>query len=61
MGSVSTTQLGEDNKYMYFTAKTQDFPPFVITGKTVNGTETQPSTENKTHLAMDNTQNESTS
>ena len=58
---LSTNQSGEDDKYMYLTAKTPEFSPFVITGKTkASMTETQPLTENKTHSDVDNTQNKTT-
>ena len=39
----------EDNKYLYFTAKTPGFSPFAITGKTTStGTVIQPTVGNKT-------------
>jgi hypothetical protein len=42
---------GEDNKYLYFTAKAPGFSPFAITGKSiaqeaVTETEAEPNTEN---------------
>lgn len=46
--------LKEDDKYLYFTARTPGFSPFAITGKTKI-------TENEIQLAVDDTQNESTS
>ncbi len=56
-----TNPSGEDDKYLYFTAKTPGFSPFVITGKTkATGTEIQPATGNKKQSAVDNTQNKST-
>lgn len=49
---LPTTLLGEDGKYLYFTAKTPGFASFAITGKIeITGTETQ--------SAADDTQNES--
>jgi PGF-pre-PGF domain-containing protein len=47
--SLPTNLSGDDNKYSYFTAKTPEFSPFAITGKTkVTQTEIQPVAENKT-------------
>jgi PGF-pre-PGF domain-containing protein len=46
--------LKEDDKYLYFTARTPGFSPFAIIGKTKV-------TENEIQSAVDNTQNESTS
>ena len=43
--SLPTSLSGEDDKYLYFTAKTPGFSPFTITGKTTEKqavTETQP-------------------
>jgi len=43
-GQLPTSLSGEDNTYLYFTAKTPGFSPFVITGKTAASeavTETQ--------------------
>ncbi len=49
---------GEDNKYLYFTAKTPGFSPFAITGKsTATGTAIQPATGNKTQPVVNDTQN----
>ena len=49
---------GEDNKYLYFTAKTTGFSPFAITGKsTATGTAIQPATGNKTQPVVNDTQN----
>ena len=46
---LPTSLLSEDDKYLYFTAKTPGFSPFAITGKTTaTGTEIQPVTGNKT-------------
>ncbi|MDQ1276854.1 MAG: PGF-pre-PGF protein [Euryarchaeota archaeon] len=51
---LPTTLLGEDDKYLYFTAKTPGFSPFSITGKTeIIGAETR--------STMDDIQAESTS
>ena len=42
---LPTSLLSEDDKYLYFTAKTPGFSPFAITGKTTaTGTEIQPGT-----------------
>ena len=42
---LQTSQSGEDDKYLYFTAKTPGFSPFAITGKpTGTGTEIQSGT-----------------
>jgi PGF-pre-PGF domain-containing protein len=58
---LPTSLSGEDDKYLYFTAKTPGFSIFAIAGETkAIGTETQPSTENKTQSAVDYTQNKST-
>jgi len=46
--------LKEDNKYLYFTARTPGFSPFAITGKTKV-------TENEIQSAVDDAQNEYTS
>ena len=46
--------LKEDNKYLYFTARTPGFSPFAITGKAKV-------TENEIRSVADDTQNESTS
>ncbi len=52
---------GEDNKYLYFKAKTPGFSPFAITGKsTATVTAVQPATGNKTQLAVNNTQTKPT-
>ena len=51
---------GEDNSYLYFTAKTPGYSSFAITGKTtVTGTGIQPATGDKTQSAMNDTQNKS--
>jgi PGF-pre-PGF domain-containing protein len=39
-----TSLLKEDDKYLYFTAKTPGFSPFSITGKSTTGTEIQSAT-----------------
>ncbi|AKB81650.1 hypothetical protein MSBR3_1072 [Methanosarcina barkeri 3] len=55
---LSTNLLGEDDKYLYFTAKTLGFSPFAITGKiTATRTAIQPAAGNKTPSAVDDTQN----
>jgi hypothetical protein len=55
---LSTNLSGEDDKYLYFTAKTPGFSPFAITGKTTaTGTAVQPATGNKTPLTVDDKQN----
>ena len=55
---LSTNLSGEDDKYLYFTAKTPGFSSFAITGKTTaTGTAVQPATGNKTPSAVDDTQN----
>jgi PGF-pre-PGF domain-containing protein len=55
---LSTNLSGEDEKYLYFTAKTHGFSYFAITGKKkATGTETQLSTGNKTESAVNDTQN----
>jgi PGF-pre-PGF domain-containing protein len=47
--SLPTNLLGEDDKYMYFTAKTPGFSPFAITGRTIaTGTGIQPVSVNET-------------
>jgi PGF-pre-PGF domain-containing protein len=44
---LPTSLSGEDNKYLYFTAKTPGFSPFAITGKNTSiGTEIEPATPN---------------
>jgi PGF-pre-PGF domain-containing protein/uncharacterized repeat protein (TIGR01451 family) len=43
-----TSLLKEDDKYLYFTAKTPGFSPFAITGKTTTGTEIQSATSTQT-------------
>ena len=51
---------GEDNSYLYFTARTLGYSSFAITGKTtVTGTGIQPAAEKKTPLAVNDTQNKS--
>ena len=51
---------GEDNSYLYFTAKTPGYSSFAITGKTtVTGNGIQPATGNKTQSAVNDTQNKS--
>ena len=46
----------EDDKYLYFTAKTPGFSPFAITGKST-ATAIQPAAENKTQPTVNDTQN----
>lgn len=56
--SLPTNISGEDDKYLYFTAKTSGFSHFAITGNTtVSGTMLQPATGNKTWSAVNDTQN----
>lgn len=56
---LPTSWLGEDDKYLYFSAKTPGFASFAVTGKTEIGkTEI---TGAETRAAVDGTQNESTS
>lgn len=58
---LSTNLSGEDEKYLYFTAKTHGFSYFAITGKKkATGTETQTSTEKKTQSAVSSPQSKST-
>jgi chitosanase len=59
--SLSTNQSGEDNKYLYFIAKTPEFSSFAITGKTVakeTTTEIQP---NQNTQVLEQTQSPNTS
>lgn len=59
--SLPTNISGEDDKYLYFTAKTHGFSYFAITGKKkATETETQPLTENKTQSAVSSPQSKST-
>ncbi len=52
---LPTSLLSEDDKYLYFTAKTPGFSPFAITSKTTaTGTVIQTGTGNKTQLAAVN-------
>ena len=49
-GQLPSSLLSEDNKYVYFTAKTPGFSPFAITGKTiakeaVTGAQSKPGTQ----------------
>ena len=56
---LPTSLLSEDDKYLYFTAQTPGFSPFVITGKTTAKeavTETQPAAGTKTQ-SEPNTEN----
>jgi PGF-pre-PGF domain-containing protein len=56
--SLPTNLSGEDDKYLYFTAKTSGFSHFAITGKTTaSETTLQPATGNKTESAVNDTQN----
>jgi PGF-pre-PGF domain-containing protein len=56
--SLPTNLSGEDDKYLYFTAKTSGFSHFAITGKiTASGTTRQTTTGNKTESAVNDTQN----
>ena len=56
--SLPTNLSGEDDKYLYFTAKTPGFSPFAITGKTITtGTAVQPAAGNKTQSIVNDTQN----
>jgi PGF-pre-PGF domain-containing protein len=55
---LSTNLSGEDDKYLYFTAKVLGFSSFAITGKTKeSGTAVEPATGNKILSAVDDTQN----
>ncbi len=52
---LPTSLLSEDDKYLYFTAKTPGFSPFAITSKTTaTGSGIQTGTGNKTQLAAVN-------
>ena len=52
--------LKEDDKFLYFTAKTPGFSSFAITGKSIAiGNEIQPASGNKTQSAVNETQNKS--
>jgi len=60
---LPTSLLREDDKYLYFAAKTAGFSPFAITGKktatgaeiqSANGTKAQPVVVNETHTEPDN-------
>jgi PGF-pre-PGF domain-containing protein len=56
--SLPTNLSDEDDRYLYFTAKTPGFSPFTITGKTtVTGNAVLPITGNKTPSVVDDTQN----
>ncbi len=56
--SLPTNLSGEDDKYLYFTAKTSGFSHFAITSKTTaSGTTLQPATGNKTWSAVNDTKN----
>ena len=49
---LSTSLSGEDDKYLYFTARTPGFSPFAITGKS-NATSIQPASGNKNQQTGD--------
>lgn len=52
---LPTTLSNEDDRYVYFTAKTPGFSPFAITGKmTADGTGIQPANGTKTQTNPDN-------
>jgi PGF-pre-PGF domain-containing protein len=55
---LPTKLSGEDDKYLYFTAQTAGFSPFVITGKITTAEIIQPLTD-KTQPAVSDTQNKS--
>jgi PGF-pre-PGF domain-containing protein len=58
---LPTSLSGEDDKYLYFAAKTPGCSPFAITGKsTATETATQPAAGNKTQPTVNNTQNKPT-
>ena len=47
--ALPTTLLGEDDKYLYFTAQTPGFSPFAITGKVItSGTVNEAQSQNRT-------------
>jgi PGF-pre-PGF domain-containing protein len=53
--SLPTSLLGEDDRYMYFTAKTPGFSTFTITGKTTaSETKKQPVSVNETQTKPNN-------
>ncbi|WP_052279117.1 PGF-pre-PGF domain-containing protein [Methanosarcina acetivorans] len=61
---LPTTLLGKDDKYMYFTAKTPEFSPFAIAGKTIvdetgnviaTTSKTQENKQNNTTLEIEQT------
>jgi PGF-pre-PGF domain-containing protein len=56
--SLPTNLSGEDDTYLYFTAKTPGFSPFAISGKTkTTQTKTQPLAGYKTQPTVNDTQN----
>ncbi len=54
MESASNRPTGEDDKYLYFTAKTPGFSPFAITGKIATELEAVNETQPKPNIGDSN-------